>query len=89
VLRTGLVRPGTAAPKPVAVFLGCKVACAVLLPVLWIGYASAHRAAARQRRAVDRDLRAVGFYLPSDSSRCGRSSARSEIAVRAARMRST
>jgi tight adherence protein C len=65
VMRSGLVRAGFRRPEAVAVFLGCKIACAVLVPIAWISVAS----------MTGRPLGSVavwslvgivaGFYLPS------------------------
>jgi len=65
VMRTGLVKAGFRRPEAVSVFLGCKVACAVLAPALWIGYASATGRPLGSAALVTGISAAVGFYLPS------------------------
>jgi tight adherence protein C len=64
-MRTGLVRAGYRDPKAVYVLLGAKVVCAVLLPLLWIGFAytTARPTSVLVRGAF---LCAIGgFYLPT------------------------
>jgi tight adherence protein C len=65
VLRSGLVRAGYRRAEAVAVFLGCKVACAVLVPIVWIGYASATGRPLGSAAVWTGICAAVGFYLPS------------------------
>jgi tight adherence protein C len=65
VMRSGLVRAGFRRPEAVAVFLGCKVACAVLVPIVWIGYASATGRPLGSVAVWTGIAAAVGFYLPS------------------------
>ncbi len=65
VLRTGLVRAGFRSPEAVMVFLGSKIACAILLPLAWIGiaYLTARPLGSVAVWAVA--CAVVGFYLPS------------------------
>jgi len=65
VLRTGLVRAGFRRPESVGVFLGSKVACAVLLPVSWIGFASATGRPLGSSTLWTVAAAVMGFYLPS------------------------
>jgi tight adherence protein C len=65
VLRSGLVRAGFRRPEAVAAFLGCKVACAVLVPLAWIGFASMTGRPLGSLALWTIVGVAVGFYLPS------------------------
>ena len=65
VMRTGLVRAGFRRPEAVAVFLGCKIACAVLVPLAWISVASTLGRPLGSVAVWSLVCVAVGFYLPS------------------------
>jgi tight adherence protein C len=65
VMRSGLVRAGFRRPEAVAVFLGCKIACAVLVPIAWISVASMTGRPLGSVAVWSLVGIAVGFYLPS------------------------
>jgi len=65
VMRTGLVRAGFRRQEAVAVFLGCKIACAVLVPLAWISVASTLGRPLGSVAVWSLVCVAVGFYLPS------------------------
>ena len=65
VLRTGLVRAGFRRPEAVGVFLGSKIACAVITPVVWIGAASLMGWPLPKIAFWTIASAAAGFYLPS------------------------
>ncbi|TMQ56267.1 MAG: type II secretion system F family protein [Candidatus Eisenbacteria bacterium] len=65
VLRTGLVKAGFRRPEAVAVFLGCKIACAVLVPLAWISIASVIGRPLGSVALWTVITAAAGFYLPS------------------------
>jgi tight adherence protein C len=64
-MRTGLIRAGFRREDAVLVFLGSKVLCAVVLPILWmtIGYALGKTVG--NVMGVSVLLGFVGFYLPT------------------------
>ena len=65
VLRSGLVRAGYRSPQAVVIFLGSKVACAIVVPLAWIGIAYATARPLGSAVISTAVLAAVGFYLPS------------------------
>jgi len=65
VLRSGLVRAGFRDPQAVAVFLGSKIACAVLLPLAWIAVGSIAGRAFGSVALWTMASAVAGFYLPS------------------------
>jgi tight adherence protein C len=64
-LRTGLVRAGYRHPLAVTTFLGSKVICAVLLPTLWIVYATTTGKPLGNALFFMMLWAAIGFYLPT------------------------
>ena len=65
VLRSGLVRAGFRKPEAVGVFLGSKIACAVLLPIVAIGIATSTGRPLGNIAFWTVFSAAMGFYLPS------------------------
>jgi len=65
VMRSGLVRAGFRRPEAVAVFLGCKITCAVLVPIAWISVASMTGRPLGSTAFWSVIGVAVGFYVPS------------------------
>jgi tight adherence protein C len=65
VLRTGLVKAGYRSPEAVGVFLGSKIACAVLVPLAWISFASFTGRPLGSAMLWTVICGAIGFYLPS------------------------
>ena len=65
VLRSGLVRAGFRKPEAVGVFLGCKIACAVLLPIVWIGVAASTHRPLGNAALLTMVSAFAGFYAPS------------------------
>jgi len=64
-LRSGLVCAGHRSASAPLVFLGGKIVFAILLPLLWIGFAFATARPLGNMLAYSVILTAVGFYLPS------------------------
>jgi tight adherence protein C len=64
-LRTGLVRAGYRRPEAMMFFLGCKLVCAVVVPVAWITYAYLSAKALPNAVAWTAISAMVGFYLPT------------------------
>jgi len=64
-MRTGLVRAGFRRPEAVTVFLGCKIVCAVALPLLWVGIAYATARPFGNSVAWTAVFGITGFYLPT------------------------
>jgi tight adherence protein C len=65
VLRSGLVRAGFRRPEAVAVFLGSKIASAVLVPLAWISIASMLGRPLGSVAFWSMACVMIGFYLPS------------------------
>ncbi len=64
-LRTGLVRAGYRRPEAVLTFLGTKVILAVLVPVIWISFATASGKPVGNMILFTIVAAVVGFYLPT------------------------
>lgn len=64
-MRTGLVSAGFRNPEAPLVFIGSKIACAVLLPMLWLSMAFLFPHPAGRVVLIFAVLAVIGFYLPS------------------------
>jgi tight adherence protein C len=64
-LSTGLVRAGYRRPEAVLVFLGSKIILAVLLPILWITFASIMARPLGNIFGLAIVAGVIGFYLPT------------------------
>ena len=64
-LSTGLVRAGYRRPEAVLVFLGSKIALAVLLPVLWITFGAFMARSLGNIFGLAILAGVIGFYLPT------------------------
>jgi len=64
-LRTGLVRAGYRSPTAVTVFMGTKLMCACIVPMLWLGFASLTHKSMGNSLLLTIASVSVGFYLPT------------------------
>ncbi len=64
-LRTGLIRAGFRAPTAVTVFLGSKILCACVMPILWLGFAGLTGRPLGNTLLFTVVWAVIGFYLPT------------------------